>query len=102
MIGVIVLGMVVVSLLTEPETGDPSPQTPPGEYQNASYQVPPIDTNPPELPMPQTYGEATDWMVNNAIYSSEIAVPVRCEAQPIDLANASMSVLQDHMNEFTG
>ena len=101
-IGVIVLGMVVVSLLTEPETGDPSPQTPPGEYQNESYQVPPIDTDPPELPMPETYGEATDWMVNNAIYSSEIAVPVRCEAQPIDLANASMSVLQDHMNEFTG
>ena len=94
MIGVIVLGMVVVSMLTEPEIDGPSPQTTPGEYQNESYQVPPIDTNPPELPMPQTYGEATDWMVNNAIYSSEIAVPVRCEAQPIDLANASLSVLR--------
>lgn len=100
-IGAIFLGMVVVSMLTEQGPGGPSPQTPPGEYQNESYQVPPIDTNPPELPMPQTYGEATAWMVDNAIYSSDVAVPVRCDAAPIDLSNASLSTLQDHMNELT-
>lgn len=101
-IGAIILGMFVVNLLTEEQTVSPARPQAPGEYQNENYQVPPIDINPPALPMPETYGEATRWMADNAIYQSEIAVPVRCEAQPIDLANASLGALQDHMNELTG
>lgn len=99
-IGAIILGMVLVSFLTKgPER---PPDVPPAEYQNENYQVPPVDQAPPPLPMPQTYGEAADWLINNAIYNSEIAVPVRCEATPIDLRSASNSALQRHFNELTG
>ncbi len=101
-IGAIIIGMFVVNWLTEEaQPAGPSRPQAPGEYQNENYQVPPIDTNPPELPMPETYGEATQWMVDNLIYQSEIAVPVFCEAQPINLSSASLGALQDHMNELT-
>lgn len=98
-IGAIIVGMFVVSMLSE--TNDPPPQAPPGEYQNEDYQVPPINQNPPELPMPQTYSEATEWMVNNPVYNSSVAVPVRCEALPIDLLNSSDAQLKAHFDDLT-
>lgn len=102
-IGVIILGMVLFSLLSAgSQLQDLPANAPVAEYQNEDYRVPPVDNNPPELPMPQTYGEATDWLLNNPIYGSEISVPVRCDATPIDLRNASRAELETHFNELTG
>lgn len=99
LIGGVLVAMVLISLLSD---ADNPVNTPPADYQNENYQVPRVDTNPPELPMPQTYGEATQWLTSSPIYSSQIAVPVRCEANPIDLQNASNAALQEHFNELTG
>ena len=108
--GVISVGLVLLSLMSTPDgpgTEAPSQQYDtggfqPDQYQNEQYQVPPIDTNPPELPMPETYGQASDWLVNNSIYNSEIAVPVMCEATPINLRGASVGELREHFNLMTG
>lgn len=101
-IGAIIAGMVMISLLTSTGGGGPSgPETPPGEYQNENYQVPPVDTNPPEIPVPTTYGEATDWLEANPVYNASVATPVRCDAQPIDLVNSSHAALEQHFNELT-
>lgn len=81
--------------------GSRSRTAPTTEYQNEDYQVPPADLNPPELPSPETYEEATQWMVDNPIYSSTLQQPVECEATPIDLQAASTEQLQAHMNDFT-
>lgn len=98
-IGAILLGMVLFSMLS---TTDEPITVPPGDYQNEDYRVPPVDQNPPELPSPQTYGEATQWLIDNPIYRTEIAKPVRCEAAPINLREASKAQLQEHFNELTG
>lgn len=99
-IGVILLGMVLLSMLTGEQ--EPPVNVPAGEYQNEEYRVPPIELNPPPLPMPETYGQASDWLINNPIYNSSISAPVRCDATPIDLQSASKRALQTHFNELTG
>lgn len=101
-IGAIIAGMIVISMLSSVDDPGGPVVTDPGQYQNEEYQVPPIDTNPPELPMPTTYGEASQWLVDNPIYNANVSMPVRCEAQPIDLMNASKTELEDHFNELTG
>ncbi|WIY82270.1 neutral zinc metallopeptidase [Propionimicrobium sp. PCR01-08-3] len=98
-IGGFVLAMVAFSVFSQ--TDDPV-QNPPAEYQNEDYQVPEVDTSPPEIPMPETYSEAQEWLTTNSIYDQGVAVPVRCEATPIDLMNASQAELENHLNEFTG
>ncbi len=67
-------------------------------YQNDDYQVPPPDTNPPPLPSPTTYGEAEDWLVNNALYQQSVPVPVRCNSAPINVADADDAKLEEHFN----
>lgn len=71
-------------------------------YENEDYQVPTVDTNSPPIPQPETYGEAKTLMEDNALYSQQVAVPVRCEASAIDLMNSSNSALETHFNELTG
>ena len=56
-------------------------------YQNDDYQVPPPDTNPPPIPIPQTEQEVVQWSEANAIYDQTMPAPVRCNAQPIDVQN---------------
>ncbi len=101
-IGAIIAGMVVISMLSSVDDPGGPVVTEPGQYQNEEYQVPPVDTNPPDLPMPTTYGEASQWLVDNPVYNANVSMPVRCEAQPIDLLNASKAELEDHFNELTG
>ena len=67
-------------------------------YQNDSYQVPPPDSAPPPIPLPTTYDEAEDWLVNNRLYAQTAPIPVRCDNQPINVANASDADLQTHFN----
>ncbi|MGO4957233.1 neutral zinc metallopeptidase [Luteococcus sp. Sow4_B9] len=80
----------------------PRASTPPGTYQNDDYVVPPVSRNPPPLPEPETYEEATQLLEANPLYSTQVPRPVRCEMQEIDVANASRAELTGHLNEMMG
>ena len=74
-------------------------QPPPGGYQNADYVVPDPNLNPPDLPMPDTYDDATAWMQDNGFYNQPIPVPVQCQIPAIDPSSASTSQLQSYLND---
>ena len=67
-------------------------------YQNDDFQVPPADLSPPALPIPTTYGEAEQWLVDNALYTQNAPIPVRCDAQPINVETADDNQLAAHFN----
>ena len=67
-------------------------------YQNDDYQVPPPDAAPPPIPLPQTYTEAEDWLVDNKLYAQSAPIPVRCDNPPINVADASDDDLETHFN----
>ena len=69
-------------------------------FQNDDFQVPPPDTNPPPIPIPQTEQEVVQWSEANAIYSQSMPAPVRCNAQPIDVQNSSEAVLESHFDDL--
>ena len=89
-IGVVVisLGALVVTSLVAKPSGV--------AYQNDDFDVPPPDTNPPPILIPQTEQEVVQWAEDNAIYGQTMPAPVRCNAQPIDVQNSSDSVLKSH------
>ncbi len=87
---------------TEPPRNPTEPAGQTSEYQNEDYQVPGVNPAPPDVPMPETYGEARTWMEDNPIYRQDIAVPVRCDISAVNLMNSSVGQLQDHMNELMG
>ena len=92
-----VLGVAVVALAALVITGrfaEPSQVA----YQNDDYRVPPPDTNPPPIPVPQSEQEVVQWTEANAIYAQIMPAPVRCSVQPIDVQNASEAVLQSHFD----
>lgn len=87
--------------LPTPNT-DPSPNSPgSGGYYHDDYQIPSITANPPELPSPETYGDATVLLEDNAFYLQDLSVPVRCDLPAINLTTASKSELERHFNELT-
>jgi uncharacterized protein len=65
-------------------------------YQNDNYQVPPPDKNPPPLPVPKTYGEAEQLITANKFYNQTVPVPVRCNNEPINVADADDAELESH------
>ena len=67
-------------------------------YQNDDYQVPPPDASPPPIPLPQTYAEAEEWLVDNTLYAQSAPIPVRCDNPPINVADASDDDLETHFN----
>lgn len=93
--------LVILGALTGIDDTTPPPQST-GQYENEQYRVPGADTTPPDLPMPETYGDAREWMTNNPIYNQTAPAPIDCDAAPIDLLNASKAELQDHFNQLTG
>ncbi|WP_170175762.1 neutral zinc metallopeptidase [Propionibacterium australiense] len=96
---VMVLAYVVMSYTND---GAPSSQTThTGSYENEDYEVPNADTNPPGIPQPETYAEATELMENNSLYGVTIANPVRCELDDLDLSTATDPQLEEHFNELT-
>ncbi|HEY5847678.1 MAG TPA: neutral zinc metallopeptidase [Microlunatus sp.] len=96
----VLLGMVVLVVLALAGLALASSlgSTPQASYQNADYEVPPPDRNPPPLPQPSTYGEAEDWLTNNALYAQSVPVPVRCDSAPINVATADDPRLAAHFN----
>jgi predicted metalloprotease len=67
-------------------------------FENDDFQVPPPDTSPPPIPIPQTEQEVVQWAQANPIYDQSMPAPVRCNAQPIDVQNASATVLKAHFD----
>jgi len=78
------------------ETTDPGGES--GGYKNDDYQVPEPDPNPPKLPMPETYGEASDWLQFNNIYNGQVPRPVRCDVNQV-APTASKAELSKYLNQ---
>lgn len=75
-------------------------ETPTVAYQNDDYTVPPPDATPPELPVPQDYNEAERVLTSNRLYSQSTPKPVRCDAQPINVATADSDQLKEHFESL--
>jgi uncharacterized protein len=82
------LGGLVISGLTS-ETSNVA-------YQNDDYQVPPPDTSPPPIPIPETYEQAEQWITQSTFYNQTAPAPVRCNSQPINVSTASDAQLKAH------
>jgi len=91
--------------VTIPTATDTTPSQTPSQssnsgYQNDGYTVPAPNLNPPDLPVPATYDQATQWMQNNAFYSQSVPSPVRCEVPNINPSTASRTQLQTYLNDI--
>lgn len=93
--GVLLVGVVVANMMSGRTPGaDPRP--------TETYTPPPPDMNPPEIPQPKTYGEATEWLENNPFYQQRIVIPTDCNnMQPVDAVNASETELNAHLQLLT-
>ncbi len=82
--------------------GDEDTATPGSDpsYHQVS-DVPAPDYNPPAIPQPKTYEQATAWMQKNAIYREDVPVPTNCVVPAINSANASTAELENHLNKLT-
>jgi hypothetical protein len=69
-------------------------------YQNEDFRVPPPDKTPPALPVPETYEEAEQLLTSNPIYGQTTPSPVRCNAQPINVATADDEQLDSHFESL--
>ncbi|GEM_PF-573379 len=69
-------------------------------YQNDAYVPPAADQNPPGLPEPETYTEATQLLTDNPLYAQSVPRPVRCEMRAINLEQASNAELEAHLNDM--
>lgn len=89
------MGLAAIALIGLAATSlfSPSSQV---AFQNDAYRVPPPDQNPPALPLPDTYDEAQRLVASNTFYSQTAPIPVRCGAQPINVATASDAALKSH------
>jgi predicted metalloprotease len=99
---VMIAGFFVVALFNylSPSTPDtPTPSTEPTYGQNVDVPAP--DRNPPALPAPKTYDQATTWMKSNAIYNESVIVPTACQLDKIDVSTASKAALETHLNKLT-
>lgn len=92
--GVLLAAIVVANMLGGSQGTSPQPQD--------TWSPPPPDLDPPDLPEPKTYGEATEWLQKNKVYNQQVAVPTACpDLQPIDAVNASESQLNTHLQDLT-
>ncbi len=80
-------GLVISGLTSEPSNV---------AYQNDDYQVPPPDTSPPPIPIPETYEQAEQWITHSTFYNQTAPAPVRCNSQPINVSTASDAQLKAH------
>ncbi len=94
--------MMIIGLIALAGMASTNAATEPAElpYQNEDYRVPPPDTTPPPLPVPETYEEAEQLLVSNKLYSQTTPTPVRCTATPINVRTAENAQLKNHFEEL--
>ena len=109
LVAVIAVGFFFVSLmnfLNGEEVVGPQPgqtEVPqPGQTSAPPVGVPEPDLDPPDLPIPKTYEEAEQWLVNNALYAQSVEVPTNCTLGRINPVGADPKELEDHLNNLTG
>lgn len=95
--GALVLLIIAIGFLASSRS-DTDP-TVDGGYQNEGYTVPQVDSQPPELPYPETERELELWLTDNEVYQKSVGRPVRCEAPQTD-PNASLGEQEASLNEF--
>ena len=78
---------------------DPTPQPSPTP-RPPEVDVPEPDSYPSDLPAPQTYSEAEEWMQDNLLYAESIKVPVPCTVEPAS-ARATPAQIEAHLNDLT-
>jgi len=93
------MGLALIALAGLVVTGMTN-SAPSAAYQNEDYQVPPADLSPPPLPVPRTYLEAEQLITSNKLYDQVAPIPVRCNAQPINVATADDAQLKVHFESL--
>lgn len=67
-----------------------------------NWSPPPPDMNPSELPSPETYAEATEWLEKNPFYQQSITIPTNCtEMQPLNAQNTTLAEADAHLLKLT-
>ncbi len=79
--GVILLGLLAYSFLSQPGDGVVE-----SDYQNEDYVVPRADDPVSRIPIPEYQSEILEWLQDNSLYSEQLAEPVRCDV--VRLTNA--------------
>ena len=80
---------------TAPTPGEttPPPEPPP--------VIPEPDMNPPDSPVPTTFGEAEQWLVNNALYTETVRTPTNCPVARFNAGTATAEQAQSYLNDLT-
>ncbi|CAA9400165.1 MAG: hypothetical protein AVDCRST_MAG75-2085 [uncultured Propionibacteriaceae bacterium] len=92
-----IIGLIALAGMASTNATTQSAELP---YQNEDYRVPPPDTTPPPLPVPETYEEAEQLLVSNKLYAQNTPTPVRCTATPINVRTAENAQLKNHFEEL--
>lgn len=107
LVAVIAVGFFFISLMNflnaeEQVSPTPLPEPTPGQTSAPPTGVPEPDFDPPDLPLPKTFEEAEQWLVNNALYGQSVQVPTNCTLGRIDVTTAEPQELEDHFYNLTG
>jgi len=88
---------------TPPTTANVPPTTPAPTHSGSgapgTYTPGPPDLHPDDPPFPETDTEVTMSLENNPLYTESL-IPTQCEITNIDLVNAPVADIEEHMNEF--
>ncbi|QLQ14884.1 MAG: neutral zinc metallopeptidase [Micropruina sp.] len=99
--GLLFIGTVIAGML-KGQASATTTTTTTTTTEDEPYTPPPPDMDPPKLPVPETYSEATQWLQKNAIYEQNTKIPNGCTfLKPLDAATASVSQLQTHIENLT-
>ncbi len=79
----------------------PGETTAPPEPTPEPPVIPEPDMNPPAAPIPKTFGEAEQWLVNNALYAQTVQAPTDCAVPRFNAGTATPEQAQAHLNELT-
>ncbi len=97
LLGLIVLAVLAIAALVLISLAGGSSQV---VYQNDNFTVPPPDTSPPPLPRPATEAQARAFLTTNPFYDQTAPAPVRCDAQPVNVASSSNAQLKSHFESL--
>ncbi len=109
-LALVILAIMFISATLRSVTSGPETPNSPGSsdapasgpYVNEEYTPPPPDMNPPELPMPDTVGQAENYVTSNTVYNQSIPSPTACKMNSLDPNGASKAELETHLNQLMG
>ncbi len=96
--------MSLMSYLNADEQAEvyPAEPTEVGQTSAPPTGVPGPDYDPPEIPVPTSWEEAEQWLVDNALYGQSVQVPTNCTLGRIDVESIAPQELQEHLEVLTG